>query len=720
MDFDDNVEEMGEGVGELNINEDILLMEEETNTQYKTLKDSVIFLVDCNKSMLDNNAINKVLLVAESFLKTKIITNEKDIFGLILYNTEQTVNNFNFEGINVKIPLSPPNAAIIKHLKELQQCTNPSNDNNYLQNLRDIFPNSKVEISLATALTVCHSELKNFDEKAYNKRIFLFTDNDNPMNGNFTDRNITIQRAKDMLESEIIIELFPMNFNTSFNMKKFFYDIIPRPEDSNEDLVLTRENCEDRLRELTKRIRQKEVKKRNIGKCNFYLTKDVKFMVNFYATLKKTNKPRSYNVDARTNKSLNTISQFICKDTAGILYQNQIGTYQTYGGSKIPFTKEEMKQIKTFDNPGIKLMGFKSFDSIKPYYNIRESYFLYPDEYLTHGASQLCDALIKQMTSKNKVAIVKFIPREGANIRFCALVPQKETFDEDYFQTPPGFNLIFLPYADEIRSSEDILKKHKFKQGSVSKEESEAAKKLIKKMNIDFDSRNFENPSIQKFYATLQALALGEQDIEQVEDYLNPNNEALSKVLNGCDVDFKDTFFGESANRSYVPVRKEKKSRAVKEEGGNVGAKKRNVGVKRSASEESEKKHTPKKKGKSKMFSDDEESSSMDHDGPVKKRGKSRSKTPAKSAAKKSKVIKEEDEEIYAEDDNVKMEDEFGDNNKYSNEKLLSQLEEGNLNSYTVKELKIICAEKNIKLSGKANKGDILVSLQDYLFSHMK
>ena len=34
-------------------------------------------------------------------------------------------------------------------------------------------------------------------------------------------------------------------------------------------------------------------------------------------------------------------------------------------------------------------------------------------------------------------------------------------------------------------------------------------------MNIDFDSRNFENPTLQKFYSTLQALALGENEIEK-------------------------------------------------------------------------------------------------------------------------------------------------------------------------------------------------------------
>jgi ATP-dependent DNA helicase 2 subunit 1 len=274
-----------------------------------------------------------------------------------------------------------------------------------------------------------------------------------------SERTRTIQRAKDMQESDIFVELFPMNIDKNFDLRRFFCEIVKVEEDVNDDHILRKENCENRLRELTKRIRQKEVKKRTLGKCPFYLTKDVKFQIHFYATVKQATKQRSYNIDAKRNKTLTGVTQQLCKETAQTLYQQQIVTYHDYGGNKVPFTTEKMKKIKTLDNPGLKLIGFKSFDSIKPYYNIRESYFIYPVDNQSGGSSQLCGALIKQLISGNKVAIVNFTPCEGANIRFCALIPQKEIFDEDFFQTPPGFNLILVPYADEIRSNEDILKK---------------------------------------------------------------------------------------------------------------------------------------------------------------------------------------------------------------------------------------------------------------------
>lgn len=46
------------------------------------------------------------------------------------------------------------------------------------------------------------------------------------------------------------------------------------------------------------------------------------------------------------------------------------------------------------------------------------------------------------MIAKDKIAIVKFIARKGTQLRFCALLPQEESYDEDHVQTPPGFSKI--------------------------------------------------------------------------------------------------------------------------------------------------------------------------------------------------------------------------------------------------------------------------------------
>lgn len=237
-----------------------------------------------------------------------------------------------------------------------------------------------------------------------------------------------------------------------------------------------------------------------------------------------------------------------------MLYQNQIGTFYPLGGEKVRLGHDEMKKIKNFAPPGMQLMGFKPRSYLKVYHNIKHSYFLHPDEKKTQGASQCADALIKEMVAQDKIAIVKFTPRENSQVRLCAMIAQEEKIDpNDGFQTPAGFQLIPLPYADDIRDNKQILQAAGFEQKpdqsnqqgiiqSLSTEEKNAAKLIVKNLNIEFDSRNFENPAIQKFYSGLQALALNEEEPEEVQNLLEPDYEGLKTfqpVLNN----FKDVFY---------------------------------------------------------------------------------------------------------------------------------------------------------------------------------
>lgn len=145
------------------------------------------------------------------------------------------------------------------------------------------------------------------------------------------------------------------------------------------------------------------------------------------------------------------------------------------------------------------------------------------------------------MLRKEKVAIVRVQVRESTSVRFCALLPQDEKFDDSTgLQTPPGFQLIVLPYADDIRDLDGIMEAAGFQKAEerqqepaiidkLRPEEKNAAKLLIKNLTIEFDPRNFENPTIQKFYSGLQALALNEDEPEPVEDLLEPDYEELQR-----------------------------------------------------------------------------------------------------------------------------------------------------------------------------------------------
>ena len=77
---------------------------------------------------------------------------------------------------------------------------------------------------------------------------------------------------------------------------------------------------------------------------------------------------------------------------------------------------------------------------------------------------------------------------------------------------------------------------------TLTKDEKHSAKLLVKNLNIEFDSRNFENPTIQKFYSGLQALALKEENPAPVQNLLDPDYEGLAQFQPVIDR-FKDVFY---------------------------------------------------------------------------------------------------------------------------------------------------------------------------------
>jgi ATP-dependent DNA helicase 2 subunit 1 len=557
--------------------DDLLFLDQNIVTQqiFPT-KECIIFLIDCESSMHaileeeKTTPLTTILKVIESFLKTKIITNEKDSFGIVLFNTFKSNNDMNLDGVNNYLKISTPEATTIKKIKDIiRNCDPATNKEKYKRELNKIFlPNKDKKNYINNALWIAHTLLKDYDKKIYKRRVFLFTDNDDPLKNNTQEKNVVLQRAKDMNDSDIILEIFPMSFRNKFNLANFYALIIPtnggyEEVNSGNESILNIEQCFDRLKELTKRIRQKEIKKRTLSKAIFRITENTRIYMNIYANIKKANKGRMLYVDSKTNDIVKSLTVTKSKETGADLYPEQIGTYLLYGNKKIKFSRDEIKKIKVIEQPGLTLMGFKSLDSIRPYYNLRESYFIYPNEIISKGSGKIIDALIKQMANKKKCAIVKFVGREGSYVKFCALFPQLERYDEDYFQTPPGLNMIFLPYADDIRSNSDILSKNPKELPKISDKQSELARTIIKKMNINFDCRSFENIEIQRFYATLQALALNEPTTERIEDTIQPHKEGLIKILLGLDEKYRQSIFDqyqkEDNNKKGVKNKKKKK-----------------------------------------------------------------------------------------------------------------------------------------------------------------
>ena len=189
--------------------------------------------------------------------------------------------------------------------------------------------------------------------------------------------------------------------------------------------------------------------------------------------------------------------------------------------------KKSNDKVIYYNTLGIQLMGFKPKSALKEYHFYRNASFIYPDDSTIKGSSTLFAALLDRMIQKEKIAIARFVPRDISMPIFVALVAQEEEFDEDGTQLiPPGLHVIYLPFADDIRDLEVPKTK------PADEEQVRLAKQIVKKLRIRFDSRSFENPTLQKHYAALQALALEREQVEAVPDYVLPDDEGMKRVNN--------------------------------------------------------------------------------------------------------------------------------------------------------------------------------------------
>eukprot|EP00916_Digyalum_oweni_P011729 GHVL01019500.1.p1 GENE.GHVL01019500.1~~GHVL01019500.1.p1 ORF type:complete len:487 (+),score=74.52 GHVL01019500.1:710-2170(+) len=394
--------------------------------------------------------------------------------------------------------------------------------------------------------------------KQYRSRIFLFTPNDNPCDEN-TDKTKIITRAKDVQDNNIEIELFPLEINSKkFDVSKFYHDILLVDENFMES-----SRC--RLQDIQTRVRLKSHSQRVLSNLKLEIGVGLEMAVTMHSSVQEAKLPYPIKLHLDDNKPLKSETSWICEQTGTLLGDNEIDTYWECGGTTILCSKADKSEIETFDKPGILLIGFKPIARLKNHHNIGSAKFLYPNNTVLQGSTTLAHALILKMKQRQMAAIVRVIPRQNASLMFWALLPQEHVSDEETGEciASPGFHMIPLPFADDIRSLElpstkpiedqmmdPVLKSQKDLQAMRT------MKQIIKNIQIsNFDVRQVDNPVLQKHHAAIQALALGEDEPEETPDLLLPDVKKIDDSIAASVVELKTIMFN-SPNHSLAPTKR--------------------------------------------------------------------------------------------------------------------------------------------------------------------
>ncbi len=624
----------------------------------------------------------------------KIISSCNDMMGVVLYGTRESKNQFDFNNVYIYQDIDTPDA---NRIKQLESMSNNSNVEQFEKQLG----HAPKKGSLHDALWTCQHLFSQVAKNVAYKRIFLFTNDDDPfVAGDATLRKKCMERARDLMESDVMIELFVLGGtgpNHKFDSALFWQHVLYRSDDEYTGQIYI--DGARSFQQLLDGVRRKTFTKRALSSFELELrppttdengqfvpSSSLSISVSLYNLLSKTTRPLPTRLHAGTNKPTTRETKQYCEYTGTELMASDIKYCTSYGGKRLLFEPEEIKQIKSFGPKGMRLMGFKPRSRLKLYQNYRNSAFLYPTDAIISGSHTAFSALHRKMVQLGRIAICRFISADDHMPVFVALVPQEEVLDPEDNETqiqPPGFNVLYLPYADSIRSLDQVLCKNPSAQ--ISQKQIDKAKLVVKRLNVDMNSAEFDNPVLQRHHAVITALALERENMIEPVDHMQPDVIGMRKYQSEID-EFRDAVMPHNYLSSLQQSEQQGRASSSSSSGSGSGT----------GSSSGKRKRTVKAEEEEETGAADEESGGE----PVVKK----EKAPSRKKVKKERngVRNESDDSAGDDQDEEEAID------------MVALAKSNQMGKLTVPVLKEFCKVYGIKPKG-TKKADIIASITQFL-----
>uniref|UniRef100_A0A182PKS9 ATP-dependent DNA helicase 2 subunit 1 n=1 Tax=Anopheles epiroticus TaxID=199890 RepID=A0A182PKS9_9DIPT len=517
-------------------------------------RSGLILTVDCASYMFAQEAETEsrfveVLHLIEAMMRNKVVTSETDLVGVVFYNTQHNPAPETEDELQpglvaprqcaIYLPLTATSVGMIRNIRGMRESDDLSGfDTKY---------GHSQNTSLSNVLWLCSRMFAHCGYKLGQSTIVLFTSNDQPHDLSSNEYQQALVKARDMQQKEIFVELVPMS--SSFDCGKFYKEFLCTvlEEDMEEFECPVYERSKERL---LHRLFVRSYKKRSIAGLKWYLSDDISLAVNVYSLRRSPRYPKKVRLLRTTNEIIvskrvhvsSTISEDGDEEESKVIMAGEQRKSITIGGEKVSFKPEEVAQMKQLLPPGIRLLGFKPASIINMTNHLRSSLFLYPNEHYINGSTTLYRALYEKCLEKNQVAFCMFTMRRKQPSKLVALVPQTE-LTHDLMGEPDrhcGFRVEFIPYAGDIRTlsflEEDSVPK-------VTDEQTDAFKKVIKKVKFKFHPSHFEDPTSQNLFINIESLVFDVEDAE-LFDSTRPDCERIDTKLDPIITDM-ERLFGE-------------------------------------------------------------------------------------------------------------------------------------------------------------------------------
>ncbi|RMD42877.1 hypothetical protein DV735_g2250, partial [Chaetothyriales sp. CBS 134920] len=567
--------------------------EELDETQYKSVKDAVLFAIEVSPSMLKkpatssskkadtNSPLLAALRCAFQFMQQRIISSPKDLIGVLLYGTDETKfydadedarGGWSFPNCYLLTDLDVPDAEDVRRLKDLVEDESAESD--------AVFKPSNTPVQMHTVL-FCANQI--FQQRAANfasRRLFIVTDNDNPPSDNKALRNQATVRAKDLYDLGVIIELFPISSpEHEFDQDLFYNDIVYKATPSDPDAVIYNPSSvvdvDQKLKtgsadgitllsSLLTSVASKITPKRALfSSTPLEIAPGLRISVKGYLLYKHQQPARSSYIwlEGETPKIVKGERQQLVEgeDDTREVTKAEIRRAYVFGGAQILFTDAEMKELKNWGEPIIKVVGFKPIKYLPLWANIKNSTFVYPSEEDYVGSTRVYSALYQKLSKSSIFGVCWFVPRRNAVPVMAALVPTLPALETEdrpnpagtsSTGAPQGLHLIPLPFADDIRQNPASGQAAPVR---ASDSLVDAMRPIVQQLNLPkgiYDPSRYPNPSLQWHYRILQALALDEEVPRQAEDKTLPKYKQIDRRISNEAITWGKEL--ESAYKSFI------------------------------------------------------------------------------------------------------------------------------------------------------------------------
>ncbi|CCH46331.1 hypothetical protein BN7_5924 [Wickerhamomyces ciferrii] len=525
-------------------------MDEEEAQQHPRYEvhEGIIFVIELTKTIFLPNSTNgksnlqEILEILNESMAHSIITLPNTGYGCYFFHSgnDQTSQGLK-PGLEKLFSLTDLNYSNMKIVQDiLEENVKTDDDSRVYRSLEDRFPVLETddqelkENQLYEILVTLQDEFlikKDFQKQYNNNKIFLFTDNDTPINPeNVSQKNILRRLYNDLDDAHINISPFLINSSYKQFDPKIYSELFSITHDNpNDELEAGESSMFDGpstkpidVSIIKQRVlRRKEIRRIQF-QCPLIFNDNLIVGVKGYSIYTHEKSQRNKYVYETENFRKNVYSKRrFFNEKTGAEFDKTVKIYKFGSGEDdaIKLTNDQIFQLQTYDENYdcfLKLLGFKNekFGN-KFHYNTSKIPFVIPDEDKYDGSRRTLSALYQSLQKLEKIAILFGKLRKSGQPSLYALQITKTPF-------PEGFMLIRLPFLDDIRKIPEGYEYYNEPSNDLKLVTKSILKNLILK---GYQPKDYKNPSLQLHFKILHdyLLQVEVEDESQIDG--NEDNE---------------------------------------------------------------------------------------------------------------------------------------------------------------------------------------------------